>query len=89
MASSFYVTSASLARVLPCFSLSAMYAPNMPAPIMTTSSTTAGVSRLQLLLVTLAGWVNRHQHEVIEFPDVNAYPKWLVRTMRDRGSIPT
>jgi putative transposase len=28
---------------------------------------TADVSRLQVLLVTLAGWVNRHQQYVIEY----------------------
>jgi putative transposase len=28
---------------------------------------TADVSRLQVLLVTLAGWVNRHQQHVIEY----------------------
>jgi putative transposase len=28
---------------------------------------TADVSRLQVLLVTLAGWVNRHQQQVIEY----------------------
>ena len=28
---------------------------------------TADLSRVRLLLVTLAGWVNRHQQEVIEY----------------------
>ena len=28
---------------------------------------TADLSPLRLLLVTLAGWVNRHQQEVIEY----------------------
>src|SRR3989442_5678076 len=28
---------------------------------------TAGLSPLRLLLVTLAGWVNRHQQQVIEY----------------------
>jgi putative transposase len=28
---------------------------------------TADLSRVRLLLVTLAGWLNRHQQEVIEY----------------------